>query len=113
MQSKNQSEPAKTRFRPRLVQRPKKTAVSVFFGPGPVFLVLGNVWTGLGLGLIFLGQKTGLDWTFEHYLVDLVDSIWSPPGFHKNRHITTEFSGVHLEFTWSPLKSIWTPHELY
>ena len=35
-------------------------------------------------------------------LVDLVDSIWSPPGFHKNTHITTEFSGVHLESTWSP-----------
>ena len=67
MRSKNRSEPAKTQFRPRPVQRPKKTAVSVFFGPGPVFLVLGNVWTGLGLGLIFLGQKTGLDWTFEHY----------------------------------------------
>ena len=64
---KNWSEPAKTRFRPRLVQRPKKTAVSVFFGPGPVFLVLGNVWTGLSLSFIFLGQKTGLDRTFKHY----------------------------------------------
>ena len=38
-------------------------------------------------------------------LVDLVDSSWSPPGFHKNGHITTEFSGVHLESTWSPLES--------
>ena len=66
MQSKNQSELAKTQFKPRLVQRPKKTAVLVFFGPGPVCLVLGNVWTGLGLSLFFLGQKTGLDWTFEH-----------------------------------------------
>ena len=54
MRSKNRSEPAKTWFRPRLVQRPKKTTVSVFFGPGPVFSVLGNVWTGLGLSLIFL-----------------------------------------------------------
>ena len=35
-------------------------------------------------------------------LVDLVDSSWSPPGFHTNSHITTEFSGVHLESTWSP-----------
>ena len=68
MRSKNRSEPAKTRFRPRPVQRLKKTAVSVFYGPGPVFLVLGNVWTGLGLGLIFLGQKTGLDRTFKHYI---------------------------------------------
>ena len=46
-------------------------------------------------------------------LVDLVDSIWSPPGFHKNSHIATEFSGVHLESTWSPLESIWTPFRLH
>ena len=45
-------------------------------------------------------------------LVDLVDSRWSPPGFHKNSHISTEFSGVHLESTWSPLDSIWTPSGL-
>ena len=57
MQSKNQSERANTRFRPRLVQRPKT---------GPVILVLENVWTGLSLSLFFLGQKTGLDQTFEH-----------------------------------------------
>ena len=42
-------------------------------------------------------------------LVDLVDSRWSPPGFHKISHITTEFSGVHLESTWSSLESKWTP----
>ena len=46
-------------------------------------------------------------------LVDLVDSSWSPPGFHKNSHITTEFSGVHLESTWSLLESIWTPIKLH
>ena len=61
MQSKNQSEPAKTRFRPRPVKRPKKTTNLVFFGPSPVFLVLGNVWTGLSLSLFFLGQKNRLD----------------------------------------------------
>ena len=44
-------------------------------------------------------------------LVDLVDSIWSPPGFHKNSHITTELCGVHLEFTGVHLDSNWTPHE--
>ena len=38
-------------------------------------------------------------------LVDLADSTWSPPGFHKNSHITTESSGVHLESTWSSLDS--------
>ena len=42
-------------------QRLKKTAFSVFFGPGPVFLVLGNVWTGLGLSLFFWAKKP--DWT--------------------------------------------------
>jgi len=31
------------------------------------FEVLENVWTGLGLGLFVLGQKTRLDWTFKHY----------------------------------------------
>ncbi|EDR09762.1 uncharacterized protein LACBIDRAFT_325546 [Laccaria bicolor S238N-H82] len=31
------------------------------------FEVLGIVWTGLGLGLFVLGQKTGLDRTFKHY----------------------------------------------
>ena len=46
-------------------------------------------------------------------LVDLVDSRWSPPGFHKNSHITPDFSGVHLESTWSPLDSIWTPIRLH
>ena len=46
-------------------------------------------------------------------LVDLVDSIWSPPGFHENSHITTESSGVHLESTWSSLDSIWTPIRLH
>ena len=60
-------------------KRPKKTAVSVFFGPGPVFLVLGNVWTGLGLGLIFWGQKTGLDWTFEHYCCQHGCCYWCQP----------------------------------
>ena len=37
MWSKNRSELAKTWFRPRPVQRLKKTTVSVFFSPGPVF----------------------------------------------------------------------------
>ena len=31
------------------------------------FLVLENVWTGLSLSLVFLGQKTRLDQTFKHY----------------------------------------------
>jgi len=31
------------------------------------FEVLENVWTGLGLNLFVLGQKTGLDRTFKHY----------------------------------------------
>jgi len=31
------------------------------------FEVLENVWTGLGLGLFILSQKTRLDWTFKHY----------------------------------------------
>jgi len=44
-------------------------------------------------------------------LVDLVDSIWSPPGFYENSHITTKFSGVHLESTEVQMDSNWTPHE--
>ena len=28
----------------------------------------------------------------------------------QNSQITTKFSGVHLESTWSSLESIWTPH---
>ena len=57
MQLKNRSELAKTQFRPRPVQRLKKT----FFSPGLVFLVLRNVWTGLGLSLFFWAKKP--DWT--------------------------------------------------
>ena len=45
-------------------------------------------------------------------LVDLVNSIWSPPGFHKNSHITPHFSGVHLESTWSSPGVHWTPSGL-
>ena len=46
-------------------------------------------------------------------LVDLVGSRWSPPGFHKNSHIATEFSAVHLESTWSSLESRWNPIRLH
>ena len=61
MQWKNRSELAKTQFRLRPVQRPKKTAVLAFFHPGPVFLILGNVWTSLGLSPFCWAKK--LDWT--------------------------------------------------
>jgi len=44
-------------------------------------------------------------------LVDLVDSLWSPPGFYENSDITTKFFGVHLESTGVQMDSNWTPHE--
>ena len=73
MSSKNRSETAKTQFRRRLAHRLKKKPVLVFFGPGLVFFGPGpvlfgfrNIWTSLSLSLAFLGQKTGVDWTFEH-----------------------------------------------
>ena len=63
MWSKDQSELAKTQFRPRLVQRLKKIAVSVFFGPGPVIFDFRKRLDQSWSQSCFFGPKnwTGLD----------------------------------------------------
>ena len=80
---KNQSEPAKTQFRPGH-PKTEKTTVSVFFGPGLVFFQFQKMSGLVSVSVLFFWAKRP-DWTklsstideieFWHHLKTVIDKL--------------------------------------